>query len=151
MIESEKSPEQFLAEKGEYVAATEGCSMYPLLKDKQYAVKIVPANGRLKKYDAALFRRGKQLVLHRVIRVYPDRYYIRGDNCEGGEYVADGQIVGVLSEITGRNKHIRITDKSYILYSRLTVFFYPCRSVIKKAYRFAGRLAKRVPKGKQRE
>ena len=148
MTDNQKTVEQYLAEKGEYVATTAGFSMYPLLKDKQYAVKIVPANGRLKKYDVALFRRGKQLVLHRVIKVCPDRYFIRGDNCEGGDWVYDSQIVGVLSEITGKKKHIKVTDKSYIAYSRLTVFFYPCRYAIKKSYRFARRIARRVLKGK---
>ena len=102
MIEAKKTVEQYLKENGEYVATTVGISMYPLLKHKQYAVKIVPVNRRLKKYDVALFRRGQQLVLHRVIKVYPDRYFIRGDNCENGEIVYDSQIIGVLTEIKGK-------------------------------------------------
>lgn len=143
-----KTVEEFIAEKGEYVATTAGNSMYPLLRDKKYAVRIVQPSGRLKKYDVALFRRGKQLVLHRVIKVYPDKYYIRGDNCESGEYVEESQIIGVLTEIQGKDKHIKITDKSYILYSYLTVFFYPLRYVRKKSYRFARRAARRIIKGK---
>lgn len=146
MIETdkEKTIEDYLAENSEYVATTLGVSMYPLLKNKQYAVKIVHTNGRLKKYDVALFRRGKQLVLHRVIKVYPDRYYIRGDNCEDGEWVYDNQIVGVLYEITGKKKHIKMTDKSYIIYSRLNVFFYPCRYLIKKIYHSIRRIVRRL-------
>ena len=148
MNNKQKTVKQYLAEKGEYVATTSGVSMYPLLKDKQYAVKIVTAKGRLKKYDVALFCRGKQLVLHRVIKVYPDKYYIRGDNCEGGEYVEDSQILGVLAEINGKNRHINITDTSYKIYSHLTVFFFPARYAFKKTYRFAKRIARRVLKGK---
>lgn len=141
--------EEFLTEKGEFLTTTVGVSMYPLLKDKQYVVRIVPANGRLKKYDIALFHRGDQIVLHRVVKVYPDHYFIRGDNCEGGDIVYDNQIIGVLSEITGKKKHIRITDKSYIAYSRLTVFWHPYRYFFTKTYRRARRIARRVLKGKK--
>lgn len=148
MTDTNKTVEQYLAENGEYVATTSGVSMVPLLRDKQYAVKIVPAKERLKKYDVALFRRGKQLVLHRVIKVYPDKYYIRGDNCKSGEYVADSQIVGILTEIKGKSKHIRITDKSYIIYSHLTVLLHPCSNFIKKIRHFALRVAKRIVRGK---
>ena len=87
-------------------------------------------------------------MLHRVVKVYPDRYFIRGDNCEGGDWVADSQIIGVLTEITGKNKHIKITDKSYIIYSRLIVFWHPYRYFLIKSYRFARRVARRVLKGK---
>lgn len=142
MTEVNKTVEKYLKEKGEYVATTIGISMYPLLKHKQYAVKIVSANGRLKKYDVALFRRGQQLVLHRVIKVYPDKYFIRGDNCENGEYISDSQIVGVLAEIKGKDKELKVTDKSYILYSRLTVFFHPFKYKYKKLRRMAGRALK---------
>lgn len=149
MTDKEKTVEEYLAETGEYAATTLGISMYPLLKNKQYAVKIVPVTGRLRKYDVALFRRGKQLVLHRVIKVRPECYYIRGDNCEDGEWVYDSQVVGVLKEITGKDKHIKTTDKLYILYSYLTVFFYPCQFVIKKLYRIAKQLARRVLKNER--
>ena len=142
MIEAKKTVEQYLKENGEYVATTVGISMYPLLKHKQYAVKIVPVNGRLKKYDVALFRRGQQLVLHRVIKVYPDRYFIRGDNCENGEIVYDSQIIGVLTEIKGKDKHIKITNKSYIVYSRFTVLFHPFKYKYKKIRHFAGKVLK---------
>ncbi len=144
MIEAKKTVEQYLKEKGEYVATTVGISMYPLLKHKQYAVKIAAVNGRLKKYDVALFRRGQQLVLHRVIKVYPDRYFIRGDNCDGGEYVSDSQIIGALTEIKGKDKLIKVTDFSYLVYSRLTVFRYLFRRTKKKLSAFAHRWAKKI-------
>ena len=147
MPETNKTVEEFLAEHGEYAATTSGISMYPLLRDKKYVVKIVPANERLKKYDVALFRRGKQLVLHRVIKVFPDRYFIRGDNCDGGEYVFDSQIVGLLSEINGKDRHVKVEDTSYILYSRFTVYFFPIRYFAKKIYRFVRSVAKRILKG----
>ncbi len=148
MIDNQKTIEEYLALKGEFLTSTVGVSMYPLLKDKKYAVKIIPPNGRLKKYDIALFHRGNQIVLHRVVKVYPDCYFIRGDNCEGGDLVYDGQIIGILTEIIGKNKRIKITDKSYIAYSRLTVFWHPYRYFFIKSYRFAGRIARRVLKGR---
>ena len=149
MTDNGKTVEEFLQENGEYMATTAGISMYPLLQHRQYVVRIVPANGRLKKYDVALFRRGKQLVLHRVIKVYPDRYFIRGDNCEDGEIVYDRQIVGVLAEIKGKDKHILMTDKDYIRYAHRTVNLFPYKHFFKKIYRFARRTAKRILKGRK--
>lgn len=141
---TENTVESILAEKGEYVATTAGGSMAPLLRDRQYAVRIVPAKGRLKKYDVALFRRGEKLVLHRVIKVKKDGYYIRGDHDDEGEYVADGQIVGVLAEVIGRDKTVKMTDTSYKLYSRLTVLLSPVRRLSRKIRRF---IRHRLPKG----
>lgn len=155
MNKAEMTAEEYLAEHGRFETTTSGISMYPLLRDRQYAVTIVPASGRLKKYDVALFRRGEQLVLHRVIKVLPDCYCIRGDNCDKGETVSESQIVGVLSEITGKDKHIKTSNFSYKLYSRLTVLFHPLRhfpekvkGTFNKVYRFIRRTAKRILKGK---
>ncbi len=142
MTEKNKTVEQYLKENGEYVATTAGLSMFPLLSDRKYVVKILPKNGRLKKYDVALFRRGKQLVLHRVIKVFNDGYYIRGDNCAKGEPVSDSQVIGILSEIKGKKKLIKITDISYIIYSRLIVFFHPVRIFYKKLKRIIKNIIK---------
>lgn len=128
-IDPENTVESVLAQNGEYAATTAGVSMFPLLRDRKYAVTVRSCSGRLQKYDVALFRRGSQLVLHRVVRVEGDRYYIRGDNCVGGEYVSDEQILGILTEINGKNKRIRTTDCSYRIYSRLIVFFHPLRTL----------------------
>lgn len=147
MTERRPTVEEILRQRGYYVSTTSGISMYPLLRDRQFVIKVVPAQGRLKKYDVALFHRGSELVLHRVIRVYPDRYYIRGDNCEGGEYVSDSQIIGVLSEINGKDRHLKVTDPSYIAYSHLTVLSHPVRYAVKKSYRLARRGARRILRG----
>lgn len=148
MNNSLNNAEDYLREKGVYVATTSGVSMFPLLRDRKYAVKIEAVKGRLKKYDVALFRRGDQLVLHRVIKVYPDRYFIRGDNREKGDIVFDRQILGILTQIVGKDKTVNITDRSYIVYSRLTVWLFPLRCVLKIIRRVALRIA-RFFKGKR--
>ncbi len=151
MIESIKTVEEFLAENGEFAATTSGVSMYPLLRDREFVVKIVPAKKRLKKYDVALFYRGKQLVLHRVVKVCPDRYFIRGDNCEGGDWVKDEQIVGVLSEAKSKDKLIKVTDFSYLIYSRLIVFKHFLHSKNKKIRLFATRWIKKIKRNLKRK
>ncbi len=109
--------EQVLNEQGILVSTTSGVSMYPLLRDRRDTVVIKKANGRLKKYDVALYRRGEQYVLHRVIKVLPDSYIIRGDNCEAKEHgITDTQIIGVLHEIYRGEKHLPLTKLSYRLY-----------------------------------
>ena len=74
--------ERVLAEKGYLVYGINGVSMQPMLRQTRDTVVIRAAEGRLHRYDVALYRypSGKY-VLHRVIHVYPDgRYLIRGDN-----------------------------------------------------------------------
>jgi hypothetical protein len=58
-----------------------GNSMWPIIKNKKATVIIVPAEGRLKKYDVAFYRRENgQPVLHRVLRVNEDSYDMCGDS-----------------------------------------------------------------------
>ena len=79
MSEARKQPlriEDVLREKGLYVSTTAGVSMYPMLRDRRDTIMIRPAEGRLKKYDVPLYRRGKAYVLHRIVKVLPDSYVI---------------------------------------------------------------------------
>ena len=89
MSEAQKQPlriEDVLREKGLYVSTTAGVSMYPMLRDRRDTIMIRPAEGRLKKYDVPLYRRGEAYVLHRIVKVLPDSYVICGDNCFKKEY-----------------------------------------------------------------
>ena len=134
------SPEEYLRENGIYVTSTSGVSMSPMLRNRRDAVRIILKNGRLKKYDVAMFRRGKETVLHRVIKVLPDGYIIRGDNCIGSDTVKEENVVGVLVSFTRNNKQYETDDLSYRIYSRLIVaanpflrFYIRLRSLIGKA------------------
>ena len=73
--------EDVLASEGVYAATTWGTSMYPMLRSGRDTVILRPPQGRLRCYDVPLYRVGEKYVLHRVIRVLPEGYLIRGDNC----------------------------------------------------------------------
>ena len=100
--------ERVLDLEGVVVYRVEGVSMRPMLRMDRDIVVIRKPNGRLQKYDVALYRRQTgNYVLHRVVRVLEDGYIIRGDNCFRDETdITDAQIVGVLTQFQRRGKQI---------------------------------------------
>ena len=118
--------EKALNEDGVYVSTTSGVSMYPMLRDRRDTIIVTPATERLKKYDVALYRRGDSYVLHRVIKVLPDSYIIRGDNCIAKEYgITDAEILGKLSGFMRGEKEINMNGATYKLYCRLICALHP--------------------------
>lgn len=124
------SIEKALTDEGVYVSTTSGVSMYPMLRDRRDTIIVTPTNERLKKYDVALYRRGESYVLHRVIKVLPDSYIIRGDNCIAKEYgITDTEILGKLSGFMRGEKEINMNGVPYKLYSRLICALHPIVSM----------------------
>lgn len=120
--------EEVLEQKGVYVSTTAGVSMYPLLRHRKDTIVIRSVEGRLKKYDIPLYKRGEAYVLHRIVKVNPDNYVICGDNCLKREYgITDEQIIGVLSGIVRGEHTIDMEGWRYHLYSRVWVALYPGR------------------------
>lgn len=136
--------EELLARDGRLVYKTRGVSMEPMLRqDRDLVVVSVPA-GRLRKYDVALYRRGGLYVLHRVIRVAPDCYVIRGDNTYMLENVPDADVIGVLTSFLRKGKQYDVNDPAYRLYARVWTAIYPLRALTARARRFAVRAARRL-------
>lgn len=128
--------EEIIAGQGMYVCTTVGVSMYPMLRNRRDTIIVTPCSGRLKQYDVPLYRRGDKYVLHRIIRVLPDGYVIRGDNCLHNEYgITDEQIVGVLSGFYRGEKQVNMDGLAYRAYVRLCVASWPIRCVY---YRLRG-------------
>ena len=117
--------EKILSEDGAYVSTTSGVSMYPLLRHRRDTIIVTPADGRFKKYEVALYRRGEAYVLHRVIKVLPDSYIIRGDNCILLEHVKDEEILGKLTGIYRADKPVKMDGFGYRMYSRAIVLLNP--------------------------
>ena len=139
--------EDILQENGVYISTTVGTSMYPMLRDRRDTVIIRPVEGKLKKYDVPLYRRGRDYVLHRIVKVTPDGYVICGDNCLHKEYqVTDEQIIGVLRGFYRDDREIYMDGKGYRLYCHLWVAAYPLRYVVKWFWRIVKRLVKKVRK-----
>ncbi len=121
--------EEMLLRDGVYISTTSGVSMYPMLRDRRDTIVVETCGERLKKYDVALFKRGDQYVFHRVIKVLPKTYFIRGDNCIAYDVVKDGDVLGKLTRFYRAEKEKSIESAGYKLYSRVIVFFHPLVSL----------------------
>lgn len=125
-----------LNETGHYYNFPCGISMLPMLKYCTSIVDIVPLNGKLKKYDAALYYNKKthRYILHRVIKVLEDKYIFSGDNCLGCEIVPHEDVIGVLARFKRNlgSEWISVNDKRYLLYVHFWCDFLPVRRLLIK-------------------
>ena len=124
--------ESILKSDGVFISTTSGVSMYPMLRDRRDTIIVTRPKERLKKFDVALYKRGESYVLHRVIKVLPDSYIIRGDNCLAKEYgITDAEVLGVLSGFYRgcKKKEVNLQGVTYKLYSRLIVALHPLVSI----------------------
>ncbi len=136
---------EFIKENGFFMNTTEGTSMYPMLRSKKDTVVILPYQGRLKKYDVPLYKVGDEYVLHRIIKVLPDSYVIRGDNRIDKETgITDEDIVGVLTEFYRGEKKISVNNPIYRLYARVWNWIYPLRMLYKKCRVVAGKFKRKI-------
>ncbi len=122
---TERNIEHSLKEDGVFVSTTSGVSMYPMLRNRRDTIAVMPQEARLKKYDVALYKRGDNYVLHRVIKVLPDSYIIRGDNCILREHIKDSAILGKLVKFYRGDKEINMNGAGYKAYSKFIVLVNP--------------------------
>ena len=151
MSDERKSAEQMLAETGVFVSTTSGRSMEPMLHDRRDTVVVERAAARLRRYDVALYRAGGKLILHRVVRVLPDGYKIRGDHVYDTETVGDGQILGVMTSFTRRGRPISAQNRRYRAYAAVWTWVFPLRLAWHKTHLFCARAWRKVvPKKTER-
>ena len=100
-----------LKDTGFCITGIRGISMIPMLNEKTDHVIIGRTEEGLKTGDVALYRRGSDLVLHRVIGLLPEGYLIRGDNCIGTENVRREAVLGKLCGIQRNGDCIEVTDE----------------------------------------
>ena len=118
------------------ITFTSGVSMEPLLQDKRKKnathVLVMPMEGICNVGDMplALLKDGRYII-HRIIRVDEKNgqvYYVtRGDNCIGCEYIPQEAVLGVVKEIYGKRKTVKVTDKGYLRYVKVWMKLYPIR------------------------
>ena len=136
--------ETLLARDGYFVYRTRGVSMEPMLRQNRDLVTVrVPAS-RLKKYDVALYKRGKAYVLHRVVAVKDGYYLIRGDNTYALETVPDSAVIGVLDSFQRKGKQTGEENWGYQLYVRVWNAIYPLRVLRIRARRMAVKAARKM-------
>ena len=131
-MSEEVSFEKYL-ESGKIITYTNnGYSMYPLLRPGRDLFSIKKTEQRLKKYDVALFRQHDKYILHRVIRVKASGYDMAGDHNSFIESdVKDEQILGKMISFVRDGKDYSVCDMCYLIYSRIIVWFYPARKLIR--------------------
>ena len=128
---------KMMKETGRIVYTTHGLSMRPLIRQQKDVVIIEKYTEPPQKYDVALFqRRNGQYVLHRIIKVFQDRYRIIGDNCIAGETVNRDQIIGKMTFIKRNKRIIKETDWHYRLFSHFWYWIFPLRFCARQAKSF---------------
>ncbi len=143
--------EEILQKDGKLVYKTKGVSMNPMLYQNRDLVVIEVFEGRLKKFDVALYRRGPSYVLHRVIGVNGDgTYSIRGDNTYSIETVPEQAVLGVLTSFVRNGKQYSVTDKGYMRYVRFWNAVYPLRSFYMRTRWRVRAVLRRIVKGKRK-
>lgn len=150
--------EDVIKEQGFFAGTTVGISMYPMLRNRRDTIVLKPKTSRLKKYDVPLYKVGDKYVLHRVIKVMPDGYIIRGDNLINKERVSDNEILGVLAEFYRNPKNISDSNArtlenakpvnmdgfKYKAYVRVWHYSFPIRVTYKKFRHFVGRVLRKI-------
>ena len=125
------SIEKEIAEKGRLTYTGKGISMWPLIRQKKDVVVIERPQGKLKKYDVALYKTDKnkhRYTLHRIIGVTENGYVCRGDNCMRKESgITEDMIIGVMTELYRGGKKISLDSTSYNAYVNLNQLSYPIR------------------------
>ena len=142
--------EEELERTGTLVFTNKGKSMLPLLRQNRDLMVIEKKGpGRCKKYDAVLFKRGGRYVMHRILQVREQDYYIVGDNCRKGEYVRDEQILGILKQVVRDGRTIDVGDPAYQRYVHLWCDLFPLRAglfLIRDGVRSTGSKLKKLLK-----
>ncbi len=136
--------EEILARDGKLVYRIRGVSMNPMLVQNRDLVVIRSTAERLKKYDVALYKRGDEYVLHRVIKVKEDCYLIRGDNTFSREPVSGSDVIGVLTAFVRNGKTVSVTNRAYKFYARFWNAVYPVRFFYRKIRRLAVKTAQKI-------
>ena len=140
--------EDVLKEKGVYMGPTVGVSMLPMLKNRRDTIVVKSKTERLKPLDVALYKRGEDYILHRVLATIDGGYIIRGDNCYYDENVPEDAVIGVLTEFFRKDKHILCTDEKYIHYAEKRLKTYKIRRVFvpikRKIFSFGGKVLRKL-------
>ena len=116
---------EVLQSGGEFTFTPSGNSMRPMLYGKNCSVTIKAPIGRLKKYDLPLYRCDDgHFVLHRVIKVLPSGYIMRGDCTIPKEHgITDSHIVGVVTAFSRFGKTCSLSNPLYRIYCRVWTAF----------------------------
>ncbi len=137
-----------LLRKGEAVGVVpKGRSMLPLMREGKTQVVVEPVSRELAVGEMPIYVTGGGVcVIHRVVGIGENDYYIRGDNCTTLETVPKRNVLGVVTELRRNGRTIRPTDRLYRLYVRLLLATETPRIQILRLRAKAGRLYRKYIK-----
>ena len=127
--------EDIIEKEGYYISTSVGNSMLPFLRDRKDTI-VIQKREQYKKFDVVLYKRKGNYVLHRIIKVLPETFHIRGDNCYYDEYVKHNEIIGVMVECYRGEKKVNLDGFYYKYYAKKTVYLYFIRKIKKKIVDF---------------
>ena len=136
--------EQMLEESGYDICSPITGSMRPLIRVRRDSALFVPLTGRLKKFDVALYRRNGYAIMHRVLKVLPEGYVIRGDNANGSEWVTDDQVIGVMRGFYRDERYISCSNPVYLLYAFVWPKLHPMLMLYKRLHRLENRIKRKL-------
>lgn len=144
--------EEILQRDGRLVYTSVGDSMRPFIRSGKDLLVIERVDGRLKRYDAPLYRRDSgQYVLHRILKVRENDYVICGDNRWQRETgITDRHILGVLTAIVRDGKTLSVRDPAYQRQVRLWCRFFWLRAMILWTKALPGRVRRKLKRWKNR-
>lgn len=133
--------EEFIDRYGYILYTSVGFSMMPFLRQKKDIIEISKrTHERYSKYDVVLYKLNNRYILHRILKVLPDRYVVAGDhNIFMDPPVTDDMILGVMTRVIRDGKSITPDNFWYKVYVHLWCDFYPIRVFLLKAKAFVFR------------
>jgi hypothetical protein len=109
--------EDLLLAEGFITFKVTGKSMEPMLRNNLDLVTIVKKEScmRCQENDVVLYKKGRKLILHRIIRVKPnDLYDIMGDNCSTIDKDVKGtDVIGVMNDFKRNGVIYNIYNSQY--------------------------------------
>lgn len=146
--------QQIFKTQDEIVGLTVGNSMFPLFRSEKDMAVVKKITAPIKVNDVLLYRKKNtesEFILHRLIKIAPCGYIIRGDNLYVNETdVSKSDIIGVLKGFYRNGKYYDC-EKSYKykIYCFYIKYSYPVRFYLRKARIALSKLKQRIiPKKK---
>lgn len=123
-----------LDEQGFCACTVSGASMSPMLREGRDVVMIRKKSAPPCVGDVVLYEYGGELILHRVRKITPEGYLIRGDNSYVDHVgVPEQDVLGVLEYFVHNGQRIDCaTDPKYRRYVRRRRASYPLRLAVRK-------------------
>jgi len=121
-----------LQKNGVFLSVPHGDSMRPMIRSMRDVLEVSALTREPKRRDLVYYQRPDgQGVLHRVLKVEKNRFYIVGDNCWQIETVLREHIQGIVLRFCRKGKWHSTEELGYRLYVRLwTDLFFLRRPIL---------------------